>query len=50
MHFRGQIWVRVKFAGKNGFETLISIHPENLGHLDLFLSETGQLKKFDPQG
>ena len=48
MHFRGQIWVIVKFDGKNGFKTIILIYPENLGHLDIFLSEKGQLKNFDP--
>ena len=48
MHFWGQIWVRVKFEGKNGFKTIISIYPENLGHLDIFLSEKGQLKNFGP--
>ena len=44
MHFWGQIWVRVKFEGKNGFKTIILIYPENLGHLDIFLSKRGQLK------
>ena len=48
MHFWGQIWVRVKFEGKNGFKTIISIYPENLGHLDIFLSKKGQLKNFGP--
>ena len=48
MHFWGQIWVRVKFEGKNGFKTIILIYPENLGHLDIFLSEKGQLKNFSP--
>ena len=48
MHLRGQIWVRVKFEDKNGFKTIILIYPENLGHLDIFLSEKGQLKKFGP--
>ena len=42
MHFRGQIWVRVKFEDKNGFKTIILIYPENLGHLDIFSSEKGQ--------
>ena len=50
MHFWGQIWVRVKFEGKNGFKTIILIYPENLGHLDIFLSEKGQLKNFGPPG
>ena len=48
MHFWGQIWVRVKFEGKNGFKTIILIYPENLGHLDIFLSEKGQPKNFGP--
>ena len=48
MHFWGQIWVRVKFEGKNGFKTMILIYPENLGHLDIFLSKKGQLKIFGP--
>ena len=48
MHFWGQIWVRVKFEGKKCFKTIISIYPENLGHLDIFLSEKGQLKNFGP--
>ena len=47
-HFGGQIWVIVKFDGKNGFKTIILIYPENLGHLDIFLSEKGQLKNFGP--
>ena len=50
MHFRGQIRVRVKFEGNgnDGFKTIILIYPENLGHLDIFLSEKGQLKNFGP--
>ena len=39
---QGQIW------SKNGFKTIILIYPENLVHLDIFLSEKGQLKKFGP--
>ena len=38
----------VKFEDKTGFRTLIFIYPENLGHLDIFLSEKGQLKNFGP--
>ena len=48
MHFWGQIWVRVKFEDKYGFKTRILIYHENLGHLDIFLSEKGQLKNFGP--
>ena len=44
----GQIWVRDKFEDKNGFKTIILIHPENLGHLDILLSEKGQLKNAGP--
>ena len=43
LHFWGQIWVRVTFEGKNGFKTIILIYPENLGHLDIFLSKKGSL-------
>ena len=48
MHFWGQIWVRVKFEGKNGFKTIILIYPENFGHLDIFFSEKKQLKNIGP--
>ena len=44
----GQIQVRVKFEDKNGFKTIILIYPENLGCLDIFLSEKGQLKNVGP--
>ena len=35
--------VRFKFEDKNGFKFIIFINPENIGHLDIFLSEKWQL-------
>ena len=40
--------VRLKFKHKNGFKTINTIHPENLGLLDPFLSEIEQYKKAPP--
>ena len=39
MPFRADLGIRLKIKPKTGFKTMKFIYPENLGLLDLFLSE-----------